>query len=96
MPKFMCQHTLPPNAVSKDQLCQMADALKGQSAIRPYRGFFNLSAGKIFCIMEAADQAALANWFKKMNMPVDSINEVELEGEFGTVKDLRSMSPVGA
>ena len=96
MPKFMCQHTLPPHAVSKDQVCQMSEALRREPALRPYRAFFNLSAGKVFCIMESPDQATLANWFKKMNMPYDSIAEVELEGEFGTIKDVCQMTPVGA
>jgi hypothetical protein len=96
MPRFMCQHTLPPHAVTKDQVLQMAEALRSDPKVRSYRGFFNLSEGKIFCIMESPDQATVANWFKKMNMPYDSIVEVELEGEYGMIKDARQMATAGA
>jgi hypothetical protein len=39
------------------------------------------------CVMEAPDKEALADWFKKMNVPCDSITPVEFEGERGVVKD---------
>jgi hypothetical protein len=41
--------------------------------------------------MEAADRQTVANWFKKMNMPTDSITELDIEGDRGNVQQLRKM-----
>jgi hypothetical protein len=87
MAKFMSSHTLPPGAMKREQVNQLAEAAKSDPVIKPYRSFCNLSAGKIFCVMEAPNREALAAWFEKMKVPCDSINAVELEGERGTVKD---------
>ena len=87
MAKFMSSHTLPPGAMKREQVNQLAEAAKNDAVIKPYRSFCNLSAGKIFCVMEAPDKKALAAWFEKMKVPCDSIVPVELEGERGTVKD---------
>jgi uncharacterized protein DUF4242 len=87
MPKFMSSHTVPGGAMKREQVDQMAQAAQNDPVVRPYRSFLNLSEGKVFCVMEAPSQEALASWFKKMNMPCDSITPVELEGERGTVKN---------
>jgi hypothetical protein len=87
MAKFMSTHTLPPGAMKREQVNQLADAAKNDPVIKPYRSFCNLSEGKIMCVMEAPDKQALADWFKKMNVPCDNISPVELEGERGAVQD---------
>ena len=87
MPKFMSSHTLPPGAMKREQVNALAEAAKNDPVIKPYRSFCNLSEGKIFCVMEAPDKPALAAWFAKMKVPCDSIVNVELEGDRGTVKD---------
>ena len=87
MAKFMSSHTLPPGAMKREQVNQLAEAAKNDPVIKPYRSFCNLSAGKIFCVMEAPDAKSLSAWFKKMNVPCDGISPVELEGERGVVKD---------
>jgi hypothetical protein len=87
MPKFMSSHTLPPRAMKREQVNQLAEAAKSDPVIKPYRSFCNLSEGKIFCVMEAPDKKALAAWFEKMKVPCDGIAAVELEGEHGSVAD---------
>jgi hypothetical protein len=87
MPKFMSSHTLPPGAMKREQVNQLAEAAKNDKVINPYRSFCNLSDGKIMCIMEAPDKQSLSAWFAKMNVPCDGITAVELEGERGSVKD---------
>ena len=87
MAKFMSSHTLPPGAMKREQVSQLAEAAKSDPVIKPYRSFCNLSEGKIMCVMEAPSKQALADWFKKMNVPCDNIVPVELEGERGVVKD---------
>jgi len=96
MPKFMCQHTLPPHGVSKEQVDQMAAAIRKDPVVRPYRSFFNLAEGKVFCIMEAPNPAALANCYKKLNLPYDFIAEVELEGEYGAINEVGTLAHAGA
>jgi Protein of unknown function (DUF4242) len=86
MPKFMSSHTMPPGAMKREQVDQMAKAAQNDATVRPYRSFMNLAEGKVFCVMEAPSKDALAAWFKKMNMPCDNITPVELEGDRGTVK----------
>jgi hypothetical protein len=87
MALFMSSHTLPPLAMKREQVTQLAEAAKNDPVIKPYRSFCNLSAGKIFCVMEAPDEKSLAAWYKKMNVPCDGISAVELEGERGVIKD---------
>jgi hypothetical protein len=82
----MCTHTLPPGQLSADQLRQFAQAAQQDATVKGYRSFANLGAGKAVCIMEAAGQDAVASWFKKMNMPCDSITKVEFEGERGNIQ----------
>ena len=60
---------------------------ENDATVQPYRSFTNLAEGKIFCVMEAPNKESLAAWFKKMNVPCDSITPVELEGKRGTVKN---------
>ena len=85
MPKFMSTHSVPPGAVQRQQIDQMAEAARTDPVIQPYKSFLNLSEGKIMCVMEAPDKEALASWFQKMQMPCDTIVQVELEGECGKV-----------
>jgi hypothetical protein len=73
--------------MKREQVNQLAEAAKSDPVIKPYRSFCNLTDGKIMCVMEAPNKQALADWFKKMNVPCDNITPVELEGERGTVKD---------
>jgi hypothetical protein len=87
MAKFMSSHTMPPGALKREQIDQLAQAAQQDPIVKPYRSFLNLSEGKIICVMEAPTSDALSTWFKKMNMPCDSITPVELEGDRGVVKN---------
>ena len=87
MPKFMSSHSVPAGAMKREQINQMAQAARNDPVVRPYRSFLNLSEGKVCCIMEAPDKAALGAWFRKMEMPCDYIVPVELEGDQGNVQE---------
>jgi hypothetical protein len=87
MPKFMSSHAVPPGAIKRDQVNQMANAAANDPVVRPYRSFLNLSEGKMFCVMEAPGKRSLEAWFQKMQMPYDTIVPVELEGDHGKVQD---------
>jgi hypothetical protein len=85
--RFICTHTLPPHAVTCDQAKEISKASQSDSTVRGYRSFMNLSEGKVVCIMEASDKNAVTNWFKKMNLPYDSVIALEYEGERGTIRE---------
>jgi len=85
MKKYMSSHSVPAGALSRGQIDQIAQAAQQDPVVKPYRSFLNLSEGKIVCVMEAPDENALAAWFKKMQMPCDSITAVEFEGDCGVV-----------
>jgi hypothetical protein len=87
MLKFISCHTLPAGALKRERVNQLAQAAQSDATVRPYRSFLNLAEGKVFCVMEAPSQEALAAWFGKMQMPCDYIMPVELEGEQGVVKE---------
>ena len=85
--RFMCTHTLPPHAVTIDQARELAKMAQSDPNVRGYRSFMNLSAGKVLCIMEAKNEKAITDWFKKMNLPYDSVTPVEYEGDRGTIRE---------
>jgi hypothetical protein len=88
MHKFICTHTLPPGALTPEQICQVSEAAQHETNVKGYRSFFNLTKGKVWCVLEAKDRDSIVAWFKKMEIPYDSIDLVEMEGERGTIEDL--------
>jgi hypothetical protein len=86
MPKFMSTHSVPPGAIQREQVNQLAEAAKQDGTIKPYHSYLNLSEGKIIWVMESPDQPTLAAWFKKMQMPCDGITPIELESDHGSVR----------
>ena len=86
MAKFMCTHTLPPKQFTRDQYCQVAAASQQDPTVKGLQSFANLSEGKIYCVWQAQQPEAIAAWFKKMNVPYDSITKIEVEAAGGTVQ----------
>jgi hypothetical protein len=84
----MCTHTIPPGEFSTEQIRQFAQAAQNDPIVRGYRSFANLAEGKAICVMEAPSKEALMFWFARMNIPVDSITKVELEGDRGNIHTL--------
>lgn len=88
MSRFMASHTLPPGGVTREQLTQLSQASQQDAVVRGYRSFSNLTEGKIVCVFDAPNKEALAAWFQKMNIPYDSITQLELEGESGVIEEV--------
>jgi hypothetical protein len=86
MPKFMSSHTLAPGQFTRQQLNEFAQAAQEDPTVRGYRSFANLTEGKVVCILEAPNQQDIAAWFRKMALPYDSITQLELEGDGGTIE----------
>jgi hypothetical protein len=93
MARFMAIHTLPANAVSREQAQQISDASQRDQKVHGVRSFINLSEGKVVCIMDATNQRDLEEWYQKMGLPYDMVCPVELEGDRGS---LREMTPATA
>ena len=87
MQRFMCTHTVPAGSMTREQVCQLADAAQHETNVRGYRSFVNLSDGKACCILDAENRASIIAWFAKMRLPYDSIIPVELEGDRGMIED---------
>jgi hypothetical protein len=84
MAKFMCTHTV--KGFTRDQYCQVSAASQQDPTVKGLRSYANLTEGKIYCVWQAPQREAVAAWFKKMNVPYDSIIQIELEGAGGAVK----------
>ena len=54
----------------------------------PYAGNFKLNTTTLLSTWNVAD------WFKKMNLPTDSITELDAEGDRGAVQQLRAAQTV--
>jgi len=89
MRKYMCTHSLPPEAFTPEQICRVAEAAQRDENVRGYRSFFNLTEGKAWCILESEDRQAIVDWLQRIGIPHDSIVAIELEGDRGVVEDLR-------
>ena len=88
MAKFMVTHTLPPKEFSRDQFCQIAVATQQDPNVKCNESFANLTEGKVFCYWDAQQPEALTAWFKKMNIPYDTITKLEHIAEGAVVKDV--------
>ena len=88
MPRYMGLHSFPKNAFTYDQVCQLSAAAQSDAKVKGYRSFINPAEGKAVCIMDAPDKQAVVDWFRKMNMPTDTVIEVAIEGDCGNMKQL--------
>lgn len=89
MPKFLCTHTVPPKGVTLEQVKQVSHAAQADKTVKGLQSFGNLAEGKISCIFEGPSRDAVANFFKTMKMPVDSIVQMDFEGECGNITALK-------
>jgi len=88
MAKFLCIHTVSPGEFSAEQMRRLAQAAQNDPLVKGHRSFANLAEGKAVCVMEAPGKDALFFWFSRMGMPVDSITQIELEGDRGNIRTL--------
>jgi hypothetical protein len=84
MAKFMCTHTV--KGFTRDQYCQVSEASQKDATIKGLQSYANLTEGKIYCVWQAPKAEAVVAWFQKMNVPYDSIVQIELEGAGGAVR----------
>ncbi len=87
MLRFMCIHSLPPGQMKLEQVKQITKAAQKDPKVKGYRSFMNLTEGKIVCILDAPDQQSVTSWFAKMNIPYDTVSQVELEGDRGRITE---------
>ena len=80
----MCTHTV--KGFTRDQYCQVSAASQQDPTVKGLQSYANLSEGKIYCVWQALKPEAIVAWFKKMNVPYDSITQIEVEAAGGAVK----------
>ncbi|MGA2581974.1 MAG: nickel-binding protein [Tepidisphaeraceae bacterium] len=88
MPQFLVTHTLPPKGISREKFVQISAATQQAPGLKCHESFANLTEGKVFCHWEGPKAEALAAWFKKMEVPYDSITKLEYIAEGATGKDV--------
>lgn len=86
MARFMAIHTLPPKGMTLKQVEDFAKTSQQDQAVKGRLSFGNLAEGKVVCILDAPSKAELAAFFKSKGMPVDSITQLEFEGQAGNVR----------
>ena len=86
MPTFLATHSLPPNAVTIQQVQRISQMAQQDPVTKGRRSFGNLSEGKVACILDAPNREALAAFFERNRRPFDAIVPVEFEGERGTIR----------
>ena len=84
MAKFMCTHTM--SGVTQEMYAGVAAAGQKEPNIKLLQSFANLTEGKIYCVWQSPNPDEVTAWFKKMNVPYDSITKVEVEADGGSVK----------
>jgi len=84
MAKYMCTHTV--KGMTRDQYCQISAASQQDPTVKGLHSYANLTEGKIYCVWQSPTQEAVVAWFKKMNVPYDSIIQLEVEGTGGSVQ----------
>jgi hypothetical protein len=94
--KFMCIHSMPPKSMSLQQTRDFAQLTQRDPVVKGRRSVGNLTEGKIVCVLEAPNKQDVANFFRKNNMPFDSITEIEFEGEGGILTPVAQPATAGA
>lgn len=87
MPKFLSIHTLTPGGLTPERIRQIAETFRHDSKVHGYRSFHSLAEGKIAWILEAPSKEAVVAWCRKVDLPLDGVTELELEGHVGVIKD---------
>jgi len=84
MAKFMFTHTM--KGITRDQFAGVAAAAQQDPTIKLLESFASLTEGKIFCVWQSPNPDAVVAWFKKMNVPYDTVTPIEVEAVGGAVK----------
>ncbi len=80
MPKFMVIQSMAHEAMSREQVTRLEEAIQDSSEVGGYRSFYSLAEGRAVSILEAPDKEVLADWFERNEVPYESISALELEG----------------
>lgn len=85
--------TLPPGAFSPERITEIARLGQTDPVVRGYRSFHSLAEGRIVWLLNAPSKEAVADWCRKVGLPMDAITELELEGFVGNIRPARMGIP---
>lgn len=87
MPIFMTIISLPSDTpLTPERITEIAALGQDDPVVRGYRSFHSLAEGRIVWLLEAPSREAVAAWCERMNLPMDGITELELEGHVGVIE----------
>gem|GEM_PF-6985306 len=72
--------------LTPERIAEIADAGQKHPLVRGYRSFHSPSEGRIVWLLEAPDKEAVATWCREVDLPLDAITELELEGHVGVIR----------
>jgi hypothetical protein len=87
MAKFLSIHTLTPGALTPERIKEIAGTFTPDAEVHGYRSFHSLQEGKIAWILEAPSKEAVIAWCRRMDLPLDGVTHLDLEGHVGVIKD---------
>lgn len=87
MPKFLSIHTIPPGGLTPERIREIAETFTPGADVHGYRSFHSLTEGKIAWILEAPSKDAVVAWCHRVDLPLDAVTQLELEGHVGVIKD---------
>ncbi len=90
MPKFLSIHTLAPGGLTPERIKEIAATFADNSEVHGYRSFHSLAEGKIAWILEAPSKEAVIAWCRAVDLPLDGVTHLDLEGHVGVIKDAES------
>lgn len=93
VPLFMTLLSPEPGSIAPERIREIAAAGQRDPVVRGYRSFHSLSEGRIVWLLEAPDRKAVEDWFARMDLPLDAITELEMEGFVGNIRPTRHTVP---
>ena len=91
MPKFLSIHTIPPGGLLPERIKEIAQTFQRPDAqVHGYRSFHSLTEGKIAWILEAPSKEAVVAWCRQVDLPLDGVTQLDLEGHVGIIKDAQA------
>ena len=86
MPTFMAIHKTPPKAMTIQQVRDLSQLAQQDKLVKGRRSFGSLTEGSAVCIFDAPSKGDLANFFEKNHVPVESITQMDFEGDGSMVR----------
>ncbi len=87
MPIYMTIIRLPKSdPLTPERVIEIARMGQEDPQVRGYRSFHSLTEGQIVWLLDAPSREAVTTWCARMELPMEGITELELEGHVGVLR----------